>query len=411
MTAGVRRTWGLKFLVPLIGLSVLLSTGLGAAVGSSDGSQIHTDSTLFLSIGNISLPAGGSPEGLAVDTLNGEVFVADTGTNNVTVINASTQTVSAEISMPFGFDPVYAVFDSVNGDIYVGGLLSSIEVINGSTNRLTGYIGVLRAGFILGLAVDPQTGLIYDVCGCGFGVVEYGIANDTFAGWFLRSLGPSSVVVSPTGSTLFVTGMTGGNVSAIDAATNAVVSTAPAGAGPVASTVDTLNGDLYVADYWGQNLTVLGTTPLTDLATVNLGLSVGLAAPFSMSFDPVNGCLYVTNQGTGSQNVIVVNSQGNVVIGTIPVGQHAFGIAYDPVSGDVYVASPVSDNVSYFQPSSVPSPSSGSSLGGLNPLLLYGAILAAAVVIIAVIGVFFWRRRSSQPPGPSPSTSNKPPVS
>src|SRR5205823_6634266 len=57
--------------------------------------------------------------------------------------------------------------------------------------------------------------------------------------------------------------------------------------------------------------------------------------PIGIAFDPNNGNMYVTNQG--SNTVSVIDSTTNTVIATIPVGTTPFAIAFDPKNDDMYV--------------------------------------------------------------------------
>jgi YVTN family beta-propeller protein len=63
-----------------------------------------------------------------------------------------------------------------------------------------------------------------------------------------------------------------------------------------------------------------------------------------MAYDPVNKRMYVTNAGNGNDNVSVIDTTTNTVVGTpIPVGELPGGIAYDPVNKRMYVTN-IDDN-------------------------------------------------------------------
>ncbi len=57
--------------------------------------------------------------------------------------------------------------------------------------------------------------------------------------------------------------------------------------------------------------------------------------PVVAVFDPANGDVYVTNDG--SNNVSVVSGASNTVVATVPVGSTPYGAAYDRANGDIYV--------------------------------------------------------------------------
>src|SRR2546427_7756009 len=66
-------------------------------------------------------------------------------------------------------------------------------------------------------------------------------------------------------------------------------------------------------------------------ATVPVGPS-----PFALAFDPMNGDVYVANEG--SHTVSVISGSSNTVVATVTVGSSPQGVAFDPTNGDVYVA-------------------------------------------------------------------------
>src|SRR5207248_8882565 len=76
-------------------------------------------------------PGGARPYGLAYDGGKGEVFVANFGSNNVSVISTATNAVVATI--PVGSAPSEATYDSGNGFIYV-------------SNRDQGTISIISPG-------------------------------------------------------------------------------------------------------------------------------------------------------------------------------------------------------------------------------------------------------------------------
>jgi YVTN family beta-propeller protein len=67
------------------------------------------------------------------------------------------------------------------------------------------------------------------------------------------------------------------------------------------------------------------------IATVPVG-----SHPVTSAFNPNNGNMYVTNQGSNS--ISVIDGRTNTVIGSpIPVGTSPSGIAFNPNNGNIYV--------------------------------------------------------------------------
>jgi DNA-binding beta-propeller fold protein YncE len=111
--------------------------------------------------GMITLPAGSRPLWLAMDPQTGTLYAtapldAETG-NAVLAINASTASVAATIDVPL--EPVIAV-NPRSGTPYVGsGDDNQLWAVSGRTDTVTAK--VTAGPTLLGISVNPETGLIY----------------------------------------------------------------------------------------------------------------------------------------------------------------------------------------------------------------------------------------------------------
>ncbi len=89
-----------------------------------------------------SIPVGIEPTGVAYDSGNGMVFVANTDSDTVSVINTSTNTVVATIPVGTGTylehdAPIGVAYDSLNSAVYVTNeRFNTVSVINTSTNKV-----------------------------------------------------------------------------------------------------------------------------------------------------------------------------------------------------------------------------------------------------------------------------------
>ncbi len=78
---------------------------------------------------------GTNPEGVAFDSTNGYIYVANSGSGTVSVIDGSTNAVVANVTV--GTSPDKIAFDSTNGHLYVANFGSgTVSVIDGSTNTV-----------------------------------------------------------------------------------------------------------------------------------------------------------------------------------------------------------------------------------------------------------------------------------
>ncbi|MCI4351367.1 MAG: PKD domain-containing protein [Thermoplasmata archaeon] len=132
--------------------------------------------------------------------------------------------------------------------------------------------------------------------------------------------GHETVVTSEGGRT--------GNVTAVNVGSN-----------PVGVAYDSGRGEVFVANYNSNNVSVFTDTNGTVVASIGVGSN-----PVALAYDAARGEVFVTN--TNSNNVSVIADVNNTVVASIPVGTAPFGIAYDAGLGELFVANVNSYNVS-----------------------------------------------------------------
>ncbi|EQD45270.1 YVTN beta-propeller repeat-containing protein, partial [mine drainage metagenome] len=226
------------------------------------------------------VPVGAGPVALAYDSENGDLYVVNEVSDNVSVISGTT----VVANVPVGAGPVALAYDSENGDLYVVNELSdNVSVISGTTVVASLPVGVGPDA----VAYDSGNGYIY-VANCGAlacgGVVPY----------YPRYIGNVTVISGTT-----------------------AVASIPIGLGSDAMVYDSGNGYVYVATCGGLgtdcgrvpppsplyigNVTVIsGTTAVT---TVEIGFS-----PVAIAYDDGNGYVYVAL--ANSDNVSVISGDG-----------------------------------------------------------------------------------------------------
>ncbi|MEM3172604.1 polysaccharide deacetylase family protein [Nitrososphaera sp.] len=235
---------------------------------------------------------GNSPAGVAINSATGMIFVTNSKSDTVSVIDGSTRTVLQQIRVggaPFGI----AVNQNTN-TVYVANWLSdSVSIIDGSTLRVVGNLPVGGAPF--GIAVNQNTNTVY-------------VAN-----WLSDS------------------------VSIVDGSTHKVIDSIRIGGKALALAVNPATNFLYAV------------FP-KSLAVVNLeGKSLSASIEFDDKADrvavsPATNTVYVTH--AGSDSVSVIDGSTNSVIKKIAVGDVPVGIAVDPVAGHVFVANSEENTIS-----------------------------------------------------------------
>jgi YVTN family beta-propeller protein len=99
----------------------------------------------------------------------------------------------------------------------------------------------------------------------------------------------------------------------------------------------------YVADQFGNALSVLDASSHTVLATIPLG-----DGGFNLGVSPDGGSVYVT---TASGYVRVISTASNTVVASMTVGAAANGVAFSPDGGTVYISSRDAGTVTAFSTS------------------------------------------------------------
>ena len=241
--------------------------------------------TNHLYAGNV-LPTdcgGTRPTGVAYDSGKGEVFVANSGSNSVSVISDSSNTVVATVTV--GTSPWGLAYDSGKGEVFVTNWGSdNVSVISDSSNTVVTTVTV--------------------------GSHPYGGAYDS---------GKGEVFVANYGS---------GNVSAISDSNNTVVATMTVGSYPIGMAYDSGKGEVFVANWGSSNVSVISDSSNTVVATVIIG-----ANPYGVAYD--NGKVLVTLPKLN--NVTLISDATNKEVSFIAVGSAPYGVWCDGGTGGIYV--------------------------------------------------------------------------
>ncbi|MBZ5658723.1 MAG: choice-of-anchor D domain-containing protein, partial [Acidobacteriia bacterium] len=231
------------------------------------------------------------PFGVAVNPVTNKIYVANYGSNNVTVIDGAT---SATQTVPAGSHPVAIAVNPVTNKIYVPNSDSSnVTVIDGATNT-TQTVGA--GSFPYAAAVNPVTDKIYvpNANSDNITVID-GTTNATQT--VSAGTNPAALAVNPVTNKIYVSNQisNSGTVTVIDGATNAT-QTVAAGSLPSAIAVNPATNKIYVANYGSNDVTVIteqqvqpiplltAIAPLTDKQTVERTPTFNFTA--SSSFSP-----------------------------------------------------------------------------------------------------------------------------
>jgi YVTN family beta-propeller protein len=280
---------------------------------------------------------GTMPGAEVYDPNTGCMDVALRDTGQVLPVNVTTGSVERGISV--GAEPDSLTFDPVDGDVYVANLRSDNVSILGAT----GVIGTVPVGVAPSAVVaDPASGDVY-VANSGSATISV-LAGESVVKSFPvePNSGPDALAFDAATSRLFVVNNDLANVSEYDPTTGSLLGSFSVGADPVGITLDPGNQELYVLSNGNDSVNVRSSTALRSVANISVGDDPG-----AISFDPGNRIVYVAN--SGDNDLSAIDPSTDTVLGTLAVGLAPGGLgglAPDGPLGSLYVANWLSGSVS-----------------------------------------------------------------
>ncbi len=272
---------------------------------------------------------GSQAEAAAYDPINGYMYVANYGSNTVSVINSSNSVIA---TFNVGSGPNAIAYDPSNYYIYVA-TSNGVNLISTSQNNPGSSAGSISMSSPTGIAYDAANNYMYVSSDSNnIYVINLNIYQT------INNGGYSSAITS-VGSTIYVTNGSSNTVEAIYTDASSVdkgSSMITVGANPYGIASDPANNYVYVTNLGSNTVSVISGTSVT--ATISVG-----AQPRGVAYDNVNKDMYVAN--SGSNTVSVINSS-NSVISIISVGNNPYGVAFDSENTYIYVTDSGSNKVS-----------------------------------------------------------------
>jgi YVTN family beta-propeller protein len=305
---------------------------------------------------NISV--GTYPAALAYVAPTNEMFVGNSASGNVSVINQTRCHVVANLVT--GAGPQAEIYVASDDDVFVVNSESNnVTVVNATTNDEVGWL-TIDDSYSYGIAFDPDTADVYVVSEGSYGVpgpppraeanaTVISAATQQIVASIPLGIYPYSLTFDPVDGQLLVPNPAGNDTYLVNPATELVSGVVPVDLYPEWASVDTANGEVAVLDdnetgtYEGM-VTILNASFGTNL-TITTGYS-----PTGIAFDSGNDCFYVTDDLGG--NITVINGTTNRVVTVITVayGAGLTAVAYDPQSQEVYVADDTNSTVLVIDP-------------------------------------------------------------
>lgn len=237
---------------------------------------------------------GNSPAGVAINSATGMIFVTNSKSDTVSVIDGLTRTVLQQIRVggaPFGI----AVNQNTN-TVYVANWLSdSVSIVDGSTHKVIDSIRI--GGKALALAVNPATNFLYAVFPKSLAVVN--LEGKSLSASIEFDDKADRVAVSPATNTVYVTHAGSDSVSVIDGSTNSVIKKIAVGDVPVGIAVDPVAGHVFVANSEENTISVIDDKSHAVVLTLQVGEN-----PVSIDVNTATAAAYVANINSHSVSIL-----------------------------------------------------------------------------------------------------------
>jgi YVTN family beta-propeller protein len=266
-------------------------------------------------------------------------YVANSGSNDISVINLSTNTVVQTIPLPLGAFPQEIVATPDGRKLYVTNINGTVSVINTATNAIKRTIFLPGGASPQGIAITPDGLRAFVVDNFNNNIIVISVLTDTVIASIPLpgSLSAWDIAISPDGLTAYVTddGFSG-NVFVIDTLTYALIAIVPTGGSGAGITFTPNGSKVYTADPPG-NAFAINTTTFAVVPVV-WAVFPPVAGPWDVAVHPGGTYAYFTDSffGGGS-TVLVVDTIMDVQIGVIPVANDPTEVIFSPGGSRAYV--------------------------------------------------------------------------
>jgi YVTN family beta-propeller protein len=308
------------------GLIALVTAGVSAVVLAAPAAASNV----------LSIDVGGQPDGVAVNSVTGTVYVTDPTMGTVSVIDERSGTVAAVIVL--GGEPGDIAVDEVTNRVYVanppGG---TVAVIDGSDNTVASIIGAGQGASTV--AVDPAANRIYAGSGStGIAAVLDGISDTlvTLVPSKVKNL--SGVAVDAGRHLAYFTSVNTNTVEVFDTQKNAFTVSTGVGQAPTGIALQRSTGTIYVANAGIHNMSVVNGSTNTLTKSILLRSEAS-----SVTVHEASNTVYTNG---GPNGIVKIDGKSGQLSGELSLGINPGDVAVDQRTQTVYVTDPLHGKVS-----------------------------------------------------------------
>ena len=352
-------------------------------------------------------------------TLHGQLtrapfFASRNSSQTILTNNASRFTILNSITLALESEGI--AVDTLNHNIFVtvdGGFF----VINGSDDKVIYGAFIYGNPVLSGIAYDPVNNLMYAASRAPGGLLMINATTFKLVG-NISVGGAYDVVYDPAAGHLFVSIWSSNLVKVVDPRTNNVISNISVAPEPLEMAYVSKNGNIYVVDSQTSQLTVINTSTNNVVDNIAVGNS-----PYGVAYNPTKGVLYVSNRNSENISIVSVNSEAvisnittrgyspqgllydqgngllfvtaisshgsilifdknNTLVQNLAVGSLPSWIAADPYNGQIYASGKFTDQLYVI---GIPNPAQSHPIPPLLLYLIIGIVAASTFILVAVL--------------------------
>jgi len=282
------------------------------------------------------IDVGEHPYSILYNPSNEYIYVANSESDSVSVIDSSTHEVIKTIDVEeypwaLGYNPDFNY-------VYVSNRHSdSVSIIDGISNEILKTVKVGDSPFAIEYNPIKSAMYVSNQGSHSVSVID-GTSNevvDTIGGIYT----PQDIIFDPDNENLYVTGYAHNTISVIDGHTNEIIKeVGTVGSGPYDIEYNPQNKCIYIGNGNTADVTVLDTTTDEIIKRIDAGGIDGGPSFYldQLKYNPHNGYIYVSD-GYRSQ-MSIIDSATNELIKTIDMGRIQYGSVYNPINHNIYTA-------------------------------------------------------------------------
>jgi len=248
-------------------------------------------------------------------------------------------TVEVPSAIGVGIHPQGIAVNPANGLAYVANQLSNNVTVIDPLGQVVTVVELqpsLIPGFNSPVAIAVNSnnlsanyGKVY-VVGSVSNTVSVIDLSHTVTNTIVVGIRPLDIAFNPINDQLYVANLFTNDVTVINANTENVSTTLAVGADPLGIGINLNNGDIYVANSSDDSVSVFDSSD--NLVTTIVGVGT---TPASITYHPVNNEMYVVS--TGSNNVFPVNATIHTLLAPIATGNSPYKSVFNANNNYLYV--------------------------------------------------------------------------